>query len=89
MILTTKGNFPGIETNRSLLLRAEMKVPGLAWLQFKVEPLEAGGTQLVQTAFFAPRGLFGLLYWYGLYPLHRLIFAGMIRELALRAEALP
>lgn len=78
-----------VEPNQSLLLRAEMKVPGLAWLQFKAEPAQDGTTQLSQTAIFAPRGLFGLLYWYGLYPLHRLIFAGMIRELALRAEKLP
>ncbi len=75
-----------VEPDQSLLLRAEMKVPGLAWLQFKVEALPDGTSQLMQTAFFAPRGLFGLLYWYGLYPLHRLIFAGMIRELAHRAE---
>jgi hypothetical protein len=68
-----------VEPDRLLRLRAEMKVPGLAWLQFKAEPLEDGSTQLIQTAFFAPKGLFGLLYWYGLYPLHSLIFSGMIR----------
>jgi uncharacterized protein YbjT (DUF2867 family) len=75
-----------VEPDRLLRLRAEMKVPGLAWLQFKAEPLEDGSTQLIQTAFFAPKGLFGLLYWYGLYPLHSLIFSGMIRKLAQRAE---
>ncbi len=75
-----------VETDRLLRLRAEMKVPGLAWLQFKAEPLEGGGTKLIQTAFFAPKGLFGLLYWYGLYPLHGLIFSGMIHKLAQRAE---
>ncbi|MBL8156035.1 MAG: SDR family oxidoreductase [Anaerolineae bacterium] len=74
-----------VEPDRLLRLRAEMKVPGLAWLQFKAEPLEDGSTQLTQTAFFAPKGLFGLLYWYGLYPLHSLIFSGMIRKLAQRA----
>jgi hypothetical protein len=63
-----------------------MKVPGLAWLQFKAEPMPDGSTQLIQTAFFAPKGLFGLLYWYGLYPIHGLIFSGMIRKLAQRAE---
>ena len=78
-----------VETNQSMRLRAEMKVPGLAWLQFKVEPLQTGGTQLIQTAFFAPRGLFGLLYWYLLYPLHSMIFSGMIRKLAQRAEENP
>lgn len=75
-----------VEENRLLRLRAEMKVPGRAWLQFKAEALEDGGTLLVQTAFFAPKGLFGLLYWYVLYPLHSLIFSGMIRELSQRAQ---
>lgn len=71
-----------------LRLRAEMKVPGLAWLQFKVEPAEAGSATLIQTAFFAPKGLFGFLYWYGLYPIHGLIFSRMIRKLAQQAEQL-
>lgn len=75
-----------VEFDKLLRLRAEMKVPGLAWLQFKVEQLPDGDTQLIQTAFFAPKGLFGLLYWYGLYPIHGLIFSGMIRKLAQRAE---
>lgn len=77
-----------VEPDRLLRLRAEMKVPGRAWLQFKAETLEDGRTQLVQTAFFAPKGLFGLVYWYALYPIHGLIFSGMIRRLAARAEAL-
>ena len=63
-------------------LRAEMKVPGRAWLQFEAEPLEASGTRLVQTAFFAPRGLLGLVYWYLLYPVHGFIFSRLIRALA-------
>lgn len=78
-----------VESGRLLRLRAEMKVPGKAWLQFKAEPLEDGRTRLVQTAFFAPKGLSGWLYWYVLYPLHGLIFSGMIRELAQRAEHPP
>jgi len=75
-----------VEINRLLRLRAEMKVPGRAWLQFKIESTEDGGTQLIQTAFFAPKGLFGLMYWYSLYPIHGLIFSGMIRKLVQRAE---
>lgn len=75
-----------VEADQLLRLRAEMKVPGLAWLQFKAEPLDDGKTNLIQIAFFAPKGLFGLLYWYGLYPLHSVIFSGMIRKLAQRAE---
>ncbi|MFL5301344.1 MAG: DUF2867 domain-containing protein [Anaeromyxobacteraceae bacterium] len=73
---------------RLLRLRAEMKVPGRAWLQFEVQPLAMGGVQLVQTAFFAPRGLAGLAYWYALYPVHGAIFANLIRRVAARARAL-
>lgn len=77
-----------IEPGRLLRLHAEMKVPGRAWLQFRAEPLNGNQTQLIQTAFFAPRGLFGLLYWYALYPFHGFIFSRLIRKLAERAEAL-
>jgi uncharacterized protein YbjT (DUF2867 family) len=73
-----------IEENRLLRLRAEMKLPGRAWLQFETTP-DAGGTEIRQTAIFDSVGLFGALYWYGLYPLHRLIFAGMLREIARRS----
>ena len=73
--------------DRLLRLRAEMRVAGGAWLQFECEPREDGGTRLVQTAYFAPRGLAGLLYWYGLYPIHKAVFAGTIRNLAQSAEA--
>ena len=132
------------EPNRFLRLRAEMKVPGSAWLEFTVqgveaipnqneesefqqsrrldfEPGKAGGeaapaksrgdaaefkgqnagedenrfcnlirykSTIVQKAIFHPRGLFGLLYWYGLYPIHTLVFAGMIRGIAYAAEQL-
>jgi hypothetical protein len=75
-----------IEPGCLLCLRAEMKVPGRAWLQFKAEALDKNKTQLVQTAFFAPKGLFGLLYWYLLYPIHGFIFSRLIRKLAERAE---
>jgi hypothetical protein len=77
-----------LEPDRFLLLRAEIKVPGRAWLEFKTIPVDGGGSQLVQTAFFASKGLFGLVYWYVLYPIHNLIFSGLIRKLAQRAEAL-
>jgi uncharacterized protein YbjT (DUF2867 family) len=76
-----------IQENRLLRLRAEMKVPGRAWLQFKSEPMENDQTRLVQTAMFAPKGLFGLIYWYGLYPIHGLIFSRMVKKLAQAAEA--
>jgi uncharacterized protein YbjT (DUF2867 family) len=67
-----------------LRLRAEMKVPGRAWLQYEVTPTE-GGSRLVQTAFFEPKGLPGLAYWYLLYPVHGLIFRGTVRVLTERA----
>ena len=66
-----------------LRLRAEMKVPGRAWLQYEVTATE-GGSRLVQTAFFEPKGLPGLAYWYSLYPVHGLIFRGTVRVLAKR-----
>ena len=74
-----------VDPDKRLLLRAEMKLPGRAWLQFETHSYSGEQTRLVQTAFFAPKGLFGLAYWYLLYPIHRLIFAGMIRNLAQRA----
>ncbi|HEU5208922.1 MAG TPA: DUF2867 domain-containing protein, partial [Longimicrobiales bacterium] len=61
-------------------------VPGEAWLQFRTTPLDHGRTLLQQTAFFAPRGLGGWMYWYALYPVHRLIFSGLIHALKRRAE---
>ena len=74
-----------VEPARLLRLRAEMKVPGRAWLQFESLPRD-GGTLLVQTAYFAPKGLPGLLYWYSLYPVHGAIFSGMIAALAAEAS---
>lgn len=67
-------------------LRAEMKVPGKAWLEFQVTPQANGKNLFVQTAYFAPRGLFGYLYWYAMWPAHRFIFDGMLRRLVERAE---
>jgi len=75
--------------DRLLRLRAEMRTAGGAWLQFECEPRDDGRTRLVQTAYFAPHGLAGLLYWYGLYPVHKVIFSGTIRSLAEAAEAAP
>jgi hypothetical protein len=77
-----------VEPGRLMRLRAEMKLPGRAWLQFEAKPRSEGETLLAQTAFLAPKGLFGILYWYGLYPFHGLIFGNLIRAIARRAEAL-
>ncbi len=73
------------EPDRLLRLRAEMKVPGRAWLEFEVSEREDGCT-LRQTALFDSVGLFGLVYWYALYPLHQVVFAGMLRNVAKAAE---
>lgn len=62
-----------------------MKVPGKAWLEFQVTRRDDGGALLMQTAYFAPMGLSGWLYWYGLYPVHGLIFSGLIDRIAERA----
>jgi hypothetical protein len=75
-----------IEPERLLRLRAEMVVPGSAWLQFEALEDEGAGSVLQQTAFFVPKGLWGHLYWYLLYPIHAHIYSGLVREVARRAE---
>ena len=75
-----------LEPGHLMRLRAEMKVPGQAWLQFEVKAQDHDIRPLLtQTAFFAPKGLLGLVYWYALYPIHSMIFGGMIQKLAKRA----
>jgi uncharacterized protein YbjT (DUF2867 family) len=69
---------------RRLRLYAEMNLPGRAWLEFEVTPDPRGST-IRQTAIFDPLGLWGLAYWYGIYPLHMAVFAGMLRGLAAAA----
>jgi uncharacterized protein YbjT (DUF2867 family) len=77
-----------VEPPRLLRLRAEMKVPGRAWIQWEAVP-EGEGTRLVQTALFEPVGLSGTLYWYSLYPIHKLIFRDLTRSIAREARWLP
>ena len=73
-----------LEPNRRLRLAAEMKVPGRAWLEFEV--VEGGpSTTIRQTAIFDPVGWFGRLYWYALFPLHQLVFGGMLLGIAREA----
>jgi len=64
-----------------LRLRAEMKLPGKAWLQFETVANDDGSVSLRQTAFFEPRGIFGYLYWYSVMPLHELIFGNMAKRI--------
>jgi uncharacterized protein YbjT (DUF2867 family) len=73
------------EAPRRLLLAAEMKLPGRAWLEFEVTP-EGTGSVIRQTAVFDPVGLLGLAYWYSAYPLHQFVFAGMLAGIARAAE---
>ena len=62
-----------------------MKLPGRAWLEFEVAG-DGNGSLIRQTAIFDPIGLRGLLYWYSVYPMHQLVFAGMLRGIARAAE---
>ncbi len=71
---------------RTMLLRAEMKLPGRGWLQFQTN--ELGSKTLIRiTAYFEPKGVFGYIYWYMLYPIHTFVFKGLIREIKKRAES--
>jgi hypothetical protein len=69
-----------------LRLSAEMRLPGRAWLEFEVTP-DREGAVIRQTAIFDPAGLAGYLYWYAIYPLHALVFRGMLRRIARAAES--
>ncbi len=77
-----------IEPGKRLRLKAEMKLPGRAWLEFEVSEtgVESPKTTLRQTAVFDPQGLSGLCYWYGIFPVHVLIFKGMLKKI-LKAAA--
>ncbi len=68
-----------------LRLRAEMRLPGDAYLQWEIDPVD-GGSDLVQTAIFRPRGLLGRAYWYLMAPFHSLLFPRMARKMAAAAE---
>jgi len=82
-----------VEQNQLLRLRAEMKVPGKAWLEFQSTPPPDGDKQenktlFTATAYFAPRGFWGVIYWYAMWPFHKFIFAGLTSRLASRARVL-
>ncbi|GLY03599.1 MULTISPECIES: SDR family oxidoreductase [Actinoplanes] len=72
-----------------LRLRAEMRVPGRAWLEMTVVPDEAGGSVYRQRAIFLPRGLAGHLYWASVLPFHGIVFNGMARNITRSAESAP
>jgi uncharacterized protein YbjT (DUF2867 family) len=75
-----------VEPNRRLRLAAEMKLPGRAWLEYVVSA-DSGGCTIRQTASFDPLGLLGRAYWYAVYPLHRIVFAGTLRGIAKAAAS--
>jgi hypothetical protein len=85
-----------VKNGETLLLRAEMRVPGQAWLEFRLSDAHAGSdigtddhgvrTHVVQRAIFRPRGLAGRLYWWVLIPFHAIIFPGMLRNALTQAE---
>ena len=66
------------KSEKRLLLYAEMKLPGEAWLEFRID----NENVLHQTATFRPLGLWGRLYWYSVLPLHAFIFSGLIKNIA-------
>lgn len=78
-----------VEPQKRLRLLAEMKLPGQAVLEFNLTPCEDGRCELSQTAWFAPRGLGGMLYWYAVMPFHHFIFNGMLRGIIRATHQAP
>ena len=74
-----------IVINHLVRLKAEMKLPGKAWLEYEILEDEKKCT-LIQKAYFMPTGLFGLFYWYSLYPIHKIIFSGLIKTIKSKVE---
>jgi len=75
-----------LEPQRRLTLHFGMKAPGSGILEFELEPLGNGGTRLIETAYWHPRGVWGLLYWYAMVPAHLFLFRAMTRAMVRRAE---
>ncbi len=75
-----------LDRGHLLRLRAEMRLPGLAWLEFRVEP-DGAGSRIHQRATFRPRGIAGKLYWWSVWPFHGVVFEGMLRNMSRTAEA--
>jgi uncharacterized protein YbjT (DUF2867 family) len=77
-----------LDPGKRILLRAEMKLPGKAWLEFEADGTGRANSILTQTARFYPRGLAGIGYWYGIYPVHILVFRRLATAIGKRAESL-
>jgi uncharacterized protein YbjT (DUF2867 family) len=78
-----------LDPGKRILLRAEMKLPGKAWLEFVVDGTGQGSSILTQTARFYPRGLAGIVYWYGINPVHIMVFRRLAIAIGKRAEIFP
>ena len=75
------------EPGRLIRLRSLLRAPGEGWLEWRGETQNDGGIQLKQTAFFAPRGLPGFLYWLALAPLHGFMLRGLLDAVKKKSEA--
>jgi hypothetical protein len=71
-----------IQRPELLRLRAEMKLPGLAWLEFRLQKQEDGQTLLTQRALYHPKGLLGHIYWWAVFPMHGIVFPSMAKKMA-------
>lgn len=76
----------GVEPERRLTMLFGMRAPGAGILEFELEPLASGGTQLTATAYWHPAGVWGLMYWLAMEPFHQVIFSGLTRAICQRAE---
>lgn len=77
-----------VEVNKHLQLHAEMKLPGQGWLRYDISPRDDGTTEIKQVAYYEPKGLFGYLYWWAVYPFHLVIFPRMLQKIGERALAI-
>lgn len=77
-----------LKKNEYLMLRAEMKLPGRGWLEFEITPQDNGKVCVAETAYYAPKGFWGLAYWYAMFIPHKFIFDGMIDALIAEAESM-
>lgn len=77
-----------LEVDHRLVLHAEMRLPGVAWLEWTIDPV-TDGSLIVQTARFRPRGLWGRIYWYSVAPFHGLVFPGLLKGIAQDALSRP
>ena len=77
-----------VAQNDHLQLYAEMKLPGEGWLRYDLRPCDDGQTEIKQVAYYEPKGLFGFLYWWAVYPFHLVIFPRMLQKIGERAVEL-